>query len=42
LIEWGPEFACVAALEHLTRVAGNFPDKIAISDGAANSAIPSF
>ena len=30
----GPEFACVAALEHLARVAGNFPDKIAISDGA--------
>ena len=30
----GPEFASVAALEHLTTVAGNFPDKIAISDGA--------
>src|ERR1700682_299452 len=30
----GPEFAGVAALEHLTTVAGKFPDKIAISDGA--------
>ena len=30
----GQEFACVAALEHLTTVAGKFPDKIAISDGA--------
>jgi acyl-CoA synthetase (AMP-forming)/AMP-acid ligase II/thioesterase domain-containing protein len=30
----GPEFAGVAALEHLTAVARKFPDKIAISDGA--------
>ena len=30
----GREFACVAALEHLTTVAQKFPDKIAISDGA--------
>jgi non-ribosomal peptide synthetase component E (peptide arylation enzyme) len=30
----GGEFADVAALDHLTTVAGRFPDKIAISDGA--------
>src|ERR1700682_2448014 len=30
----GCNFAGVAALEHLTAVAGKFPDKIAISDGA--------
>ena len=30
----GPEFSCFASHEHLTRVAVNFPDKIAISDGA--------
>jgi acyl-CoA synthetase (AMP-forming)/AMP-acid ligase II/thioesterase domain-containing protein len=31
----GCNFAGVAALEHLTAVAGKFPDKIAISDGAS-------
>lgn len=30
----GREFAGVAVLEHLTAVAGKFPEKIAISDGA--------
>jgi acyl-CoA synthetase (AMP-forming)/AMP-acid ligase II/thioesterase domain-containing protein len=30
----GDEFACVAALQRLTAVAGKFPGKIAITDGA--------
>jgi hypothetical protein len=30
----GRGFACVAAREHLVAVAGKFPDRIAISDGA--------